>query len=358
MEKNILINIEFEQFISRIKSDKDAIKNYIDDDFRVAILISYIWRFFYICNDNQFNVVREYLLSLFSKPFLTGNDLYKMKVSQEILDIIYSTFSEAKKDAALNVFGKGRFLPFAEAPTIVFGDNAYEENSKPFCVYKFNVAIKNNKLYQKMKLPIFMNPSDLFVPLSLGFIIEYIFLTINNHDVIKLSKEVVLNFLKSFNTRKLLSPNLLNSVWQNYCSQKRKEIVFDEEDKKYMDYIIANSSGSMNQDDARDIIRVLFYNHEYGKAEALKEFDIIANKLLEKSSLDAIFKISFMSGLLYPNGILTKEESDELGKKYTASFMENELPHLNEVSRLKDSLDSGVITQEEFEAKKKELLGK
>lgn len=64
-----------------------------------------------------------------------------------------------------------------------------------------------------------------------------------------------------------------------------------------------------------------------------------------------------MAGLLYLNGVLTKEESDELSSKYTAAIMENELPHFNEISKLKDLLDNGIITQEEFDAKIKELLG-
>ena len=140
--------------------------------------------------------------------------------------------------------------------------------------------------------------------------------------------------------------------------QKRKEIVFDEEDKKYMDYIMEQSSGQVNQDDARDIMRVIYYNHEFGKAEALREFDIIANKIIDKNGLAAMYKIPFMSGLLYPNGVVTKEESDELSRKYTTAVMENELPHFGEISRLQDSLDSGTITQQEFDAKKKELIGK
>jgi hypothetical protein len=110
--------------------------------------------------------------------------------------------------------------------------------------------------------------------------------------------------------------------------QKRKEIVFDDEDQKYMDYIVEQSFGKVNQDDAREIVRVIIFYHKYGKADALKEFDIIANKLIEEFSLDAIFKISFMSGLLHSNGILTKEESDELSEKYTALIIKNELPQV------------------------------
>lgn len=138
--------------------------------------------------------------------------------------------------------------------------------------------------------------------------------------------------------------------------QKRKEIVFEDEDQKYMDYIVDQSYGQVDQDDAHEIMRVINYYHMYGKSAALREFDIIANKIIETTGLNAIFKISFMSGLLYPNGILTKQESDELGKKYTDQLIEVQRQNIDGVSGLKDSLNSGAITQEEFDVKKNELL--
>jgi hypothetical protein len=109
-----------------------------------------------------------------------------------------------------------------------------------------------------------------------------------------------------------------------FDAQKRKEIVFDDEDQKYMDYIVEQSFGKVNQDDVHEIMRIIYHYHEYGKDAALREFDIMAKKLIEKNGLNAIFKISFMSGILYPNGILTKEESDTLGKKYAEQIVNNE----------------------------------
>lgn len=96
--------------------------------------------------------------------------------------------------------------------------------------------------------------------------------------------------------------------------QKQKEIVFNDDDRRYMQYIVEKSFEQVNQDDAQEIMRVLYCYLNKGKTEALKEFDFMANKLIKKyGPVDSIYKISFISGLMYPNGILTKEESDELG---------------------------------------------
>ena len=70
---------------------------------------------------------------------------------------------------------------------------------------------------------------------------------------------------------------------------------------------------------------VLYRFKNHGKTEAIKEFDVIANSLMNKyEKFDVIMKISFMVGLLVPNGILTEEESDTIGKRYTYKIM-NEL---------------------------------
>lgn len=101
-----------------------------------------------------------------------------------------------------------------------------------------------------------------------------------------------------------------------------EEIVFNNEDKKYMNQIVEQSAGQLNLDDAQNMLRIIYHYHDYGKNAALNEFDILARKLIEDRDLYAVGTVSFMSGLLYPNGILTKEETDNLSKKYTDIALE------------------------------------
>lgn len=57
--------------------------------------------------------------------------------------------------------------------------------------------------------------------------------------------------------------------------------------------------------------------YEQGKKTAMDLFDTVANGMIQKyGPLPSIFKISFLSGIMVPNGVLSKEESDELSKKY------------------------------------------
>jgi len=104
--------------------------------------------------------------------------------------------------------------------------------------------------------------------------------------------------------------------------QNIEDVVSDKEYLKYADYIVENSYGAIDQDDAHKILKVIYCYYKYGKADALRKFDIMAKELIKKDSQKAIFKIGYMSGILYPNGVLTKEESNELTQKYANELIE------------------------------------
>ncbi len=109
------------------------------------------------------------------------------------------------------------------------------------------------------------------------------------------------------------------------CSEVAKisHLMFFILDRKYIEHIVKESFGQINQDDAQDFIRILYHNKNYGRTEALKHFDILVDKLIDKyENFDAHMKISFMLGMLYPSGIVTKEESDSIRKKYTDKVAE------------------------------------
>lgn len=115
------------------------------------------------------------------------------------------------------------------------------------------------------------------------------------------------------------APNEENSPSAQRCA----EIIFDDEDRKYIKYIVEQAHGQVTIDDAQSIMKVLYCFHENGKTEALKKFDMLANKIIkENPPVNALTKISFLSGLLYPNGVLSKEESDNLSKKYSNPLMD------------------------------------
>ena len=103
-------------------------------------------------------------------------------------------------------------------------------------------------------------------------------------------------------------------------------ISFNAEDKDYINYITKNSKGLMNRFDAEQIVKVMCIYDLYGKQTALKAFDECVNNLKEKYGfVELTGKISFMTGLLDSNNILSSEEADHLSQKYSDLLFEEEI---------------------------------
>lgn len=343
MDKEIQLTIEFEQFISRIKTNRDQLGHqYIDDNFLAVILLSYISRFFYICDDRQFYLIKSYLLDLMEQPFANKDEFYNLHVSQNILDLTYSSFSDAEKDAGYNIFGKGYAFPFNQAPVIVFGNKAYEENSKPFCSYKFQVKINNNNVYYQLHLPL-KNPSNLFLPLSLGFILEYAFMNICNRQKSELSKQMVIDMLKCIDSRKFSESNLVNGILHKYDFLNQ-----------FPDEQTANSP--MNFLDAFKIVDG--YEGALAKKSPYKEdvfhpFSDLPYPY-DKDLIISSFQIFFAHMILYQTR--TPEQFDQymITLKFISSFLPDEkIVHIRNIKKLVTS-KSIFISKDKKEKAQKE----
>ena len=127
-------------------------------------------------------------------------------------------------------------------------------------------------------------------------------------------------------TNSELKLNSINYQFNKHEDYSEKSIVFDDEDKQYMQYIVDNSHGDMNLHDAEKIMRVMYIGHSQGLQAALNAFDDLVNELKKVYPFEKLIgKVSFMAGMMVPNGVLTKEESDNLAKKYTNQIMKEEI---------------------------------
>lgn len=95
------------------------------------------------------------------------------------------------------------------------------------------------------------------------------------------------------------------------------EMIFDDEDKKYMKYLMDGSSGILDRQGAEKLLMILKCNYEYGKIKALELLDRMALKMIEAEDLNTLaFKLPFMTETLVKNGVISKEEAITLNNKY------------------------------------------
>lgn len=101
-----------------------------------------------------------------------------------------------------------------------------------------------------------------------------------------------------------------------------------KEDDDYINYLMQNCH-FLKREHATAFYGVLIANALYGKNKALDLMDQLflkwinsethesINRLMEERIYDPQSKIAFFCGVLFPNGVVTKEESDRLSKTYT-----------------------------------------
>lgn len=107
-----------------------------------------------------------------------------------------------------------------------------------------------------------------------------------------------------------------------------------KEDDDYINYLMQNCH-FLNREHATAFYGVLIANALYGKNKALDLMDQLflkwinsethesINRPMEERIYDPQSKIAFFCGVLFPNGVVTKEESDRLSKTYTDLWIQH-----------------------------------
>lgn len=208
---NIEYSFEFNQFLSKIKTNYDQQPEKLNDNLLIISLTSFCARFFYIVDDRQFYLIKSYLIDVFSSEFNTVDELYKLGISENIFSLIFNSLTDNERNAVSNLFGKGGLFPFQSAPVVCFGKNAYEDNNKPFLIYKFKIEVKNNSVTYNLKMPT-LNPSKMFVPLALGYMIKFVYYNFKQNESFGKCKKVILDMLALINDRNFSERNLVTGV--------------------------------------------------------------------------------------------------------------------------------------------------
>lgn len=93
-----------------------------------------------------------------------------------------------------------------------------------------------------------------------------------------------------------------------------------EVDKKYISCLMENCP-EITQREAELFCDVLVENAKNGKAAALRAFNDFAQNQVGDDPIHALCVISFLSGALVPNKVVSKEESDSISKYYRELYL-------------------------------------
>lgn len=153
---NLEWNFIYGSFFTKIETKyKDP---YIPDDLLIASYLLFLARYFYICDERQPNLVREYLLRAIKEKG-DANEL-----GGKLYEAIFQTLDKTEKEAVVSLF-KGFSLP----PTM------YTEKEDPghsFAKYSFLVFESHGQLNSTFHMS--FGPDIVLLPLTVGVLYAYV----------------------------------------------------------------------------------------------------------------------------------------------------------------------------------------
>ena len=136
----------------------------LPDDLLIASYILFLARYFYICDDRQTDVVRNFLLEQIQKS-QKPNEL-----TPKLYEVVFQTLSQMEKDATLGLLKiYNKFLPI---PPLTFSED--EEPRHSFAKYKFLVFERSGKNGLGHIFHMSAGPDIILLPLTVGILYEYV----------------------------------------------------------------------------------------------------------------------------------------------------------------------------------------
>lgn len=149
---------------SFIKIQTNHKEQFLADDLLIAGYILFLARYFYICDDRQIDIVRDFLLESIGKSQKPN------EITPKLYEVVFQTLNKMEKDATLGLFKiYNRFLPI---PPLTFSED--EEPRHSFAKYKFLVFERagGNGLGHIFHMS--AGPDIILLPLTVGILYEYV----------------------------------------------------------------------------------------------------------------------------------------------------------------------------------------
>ena len=149
---------------SFVKIQTNHKEQFLPDDLLIAGYILFLARYFYICNDRQINVVRDFLLEAIEKSQKPN------EITPKLYEVVFQTLNQMEKDATLGLFKiYNRFLPI---PPLTFSED--EEPKHSFAKYKFLVFERSGGNGLGHIFHMSAGPDIILLPLTVGILYEYV----------------------------------------------------------------------------------------------------------------------------------------------------------------------------------------
>lgn len=152
------------------------------DQLLICGYILFLARYFYICDDRQIEVVRNYLLKEIKGQF------DKKLLGRNLCEASIQTLSERERKAVSMFFPLGPPLEYAED----------DEPVHSFAKYSFLVSQHNGQVYSTFHMQV-GTPNIVFLPLTVGILYAYVTDKLRDKDKKKILDRAIIDLLEAHN---------------------------------------------------------------------------------------------------------------------------------------------------------------
>lgn len=156
---------------------------FMSDDLLIASYVLFLGRYFYICNDRQTDVIRDFL----GRTIGNGNNDIK-ELSAEIFATVVETLNPMEQHAVEKLF-------FMGIPPLVYSEG--EEPIRSYAKYVFLVFKKGEHLTSTFHMS--MGPDIVFLPLTVAILYEFVVDKLGNKNKKQQLDGTIIDLLEAHN---------------------------------------------------------------------------------------------------------------------------------------------------------------
>jgi len=173
---------------SFVKIQTNHKEQFLTDDLLIAGYILFLARYFYICDDRQIEVVRNFLLKEIGKSQKSS------EITPKLYEVVFQTLNQMERDATLGLFKiYNRFL---SVPPLTFSED--EEPRHSLAKYKFLVFERSGGNGLGHIFHMSAGPDIILLPLTVGILYEYVINKLRDKDKKEKLDNSIIDLLKKY----------------------------------------------------------------------------------------------------------------------------------------------------------------
>jgi len=210
--KNNLLewHLSYGAFFVKIQTNHK--EKFLSDDLLIASYIMFLARYFYICDDRQVDIVRDFLFDAVRRSQKPS------EIAAKLYETVFKTLNPVEQDAAIKLFKI--YSRFTGAPPFTYSED--KEPTHSYAKYSFYVIESGSRLTSTFHMS--AGPDIILLPLTVGILYEYVVDKIRNSDKKKKLDQSIIDLLEDHKSVGWRSLEVLNRLPVEIIKKNNLEI--------------------------------------------------------------------------------------------------------------------------------------